>query len=114
MGIELLHYVLGCGLLDVHKAQNLIDKYKLPANEIAELIREDLNWSYRADPVGAVFRWVKSQLPSTSQVDLSTNYLATQMSVSISKEDFEELPLHLQRFLENECDLTILDSKENC
>jgi len=34
------------------------------------------------------------------------------MSVSIPKEDFEELPFNIQSFLENECELTILEEEE--
>ncbi len=112
MGVELLQYVLGCGILDVKRAQELINEYKLPANHIAELIREDLIWNYEADPVGAVFRWIKDQLPETAKVELSTNYLDTHMDVSIPKEDFEKLPSNIQRFLENECNLTLEEEKE--
>jgi len=112
MAVELLQYVLGCGILDVQRAQELIDEYKLPADHIAELIREDLIWNNKTDPVGEVFLWVKNQLPKTAKVELSTNYLDTYMDVSIPKEDFEELPSNIQRFLENECNLTILEEEE--
>jgi len=112
MAVELLQHVLGCGILDVQKAQELINEYKLPADRIAELMREDLIWNYEADPVGAVFRWVKNQLPETAKVELSTNYLDTHMDVSIPKEDFEELPSNIQRFLENECNLTIVEEEK--
>ena len=107
MSVELLQYVLGCGILDVQRAQELIDRYNLPTGEIAEIIREDLIWNYKSDPVGAVFRYVKDQLPETAKVDLRENYLATYMSISIPKEDFENLPSNIQRFLENECNLTV-------
>ena len=107
MSVELLQYVLGCSLLDIQRAQELIDEYNLPAGEIAEIIREDLIWNYKTDPVGAVFRYVKDQLPQTAKVDLSENYLATYMSVSIPAEDFEELPSNIQRFLKEECYLTV-------
>ena len=86
MSVELLQHVLGCGILDVQRAQELIDEYNLPAGEIAEIIREDLIWNYKADPIGAVFRYVKDQLPATAKVDLSENYLDTHMDVSIPKE----------------------------
>jgi len=112
MSVELLQYVLGCGILDIQRAQELIDEYKLPAYRISELIREELIWNHEADPVGAVFLWVKNKLPPTAKVELSTNYLDTHMSVSIPKEDFEELPSNIQRFLENECNLTILEEEE--
>jgi adenylate kinase len=71
-----------------------------------------LIWNYEADPVGAVFRWVKNKLPKIAKVELNTNYLDTHMSVSIPKEDFEELPSNIQWFLENECNLTILEEEE--
>jgi len=110
--MQLLQDILGCGILDVQRAQELIDCYNLPTGEIAEIIREDLIWNHEADPVGAVFRWIKNQLPETAKVDLSENFLATYMSVSVPKEDFEELPSNIQRFLENECNLTILEEEE--
>ncbi|GEM_PF-2737413 len=39
--MELLQYILSCGILDIRRAEELINEYKLPADRIAELIRED-------------------------------------------------------------------------
>ena len=103
----LLQNILGCGFWDLQRAEELINEYKLPSGEIAELIREELICNYKADPVGAVFSWIKEQLPETAKVELYKNYIDTHMSVLIPAEDFEELPSNIQRFLENECNLTV-------
>ena len=103
-----------CGTLDMERFEELLEYFsEWELRIIKSMIKDDILLKGEVDPICQVYWCVANQLPPSANWDIYCNYLDTKLYVRIPKEDFEELPKNIKEFLENECELTILEEDEN-
>ena len=89
--MSLIREILGCGELDLQRAEEIAYEVGIPINELAQKIREELAIEETADPVACVYELILKRAQEKTNLKLSEKIIVYENFLDTSFVELEEL-----------------------